>query len=297
MNKKTKIIISVLIILVAVSFAKDLVIKVGVEKGVRIATGLPLKISSFRLGLARTLVGIKSMKLYNPKGFEDKIMLDMPEIYVDYHLTPVFRGKIHLQDMRINLKEFVVVKNKDGKVNLDSLKVVKEQKSGSAAERPAARPKKAGGKAPEMQIDSLELKIGKVIYKDYSKGAKPSVQEFNIGIDEKYNDIDSPQALITLIMVRAFTGTTIGRLANIDMKALQGSISDTLAGATEVVSEKAAEAKLAAEKAAKEAEAAAQKAAQEAEAAARKAAKNAEAALKKAAEEVKDKFKLPFGEN
>ncbi len=128
MKKPLTILVGVLSIFIVLSFVKDVLIKVSVEKGVYIATGLPLKMQGFRVGILRTLVSIKGLKLYNPKGYADKVMLDMPQIHIDYNLIPTFKGKLHFQDMRINLKEFYVIKNKDGEVNLNSLNVVKEEK-------------------------------------------------------------------------------------------------------------------------------------------------------------------------
>ena len=209
--------------------SKNTIVRVSIEKGVEMVTGLRLKIDKIDVGLMTTLVGIDNLKLYNPPGFEDKVMLDMPEIYVDYDLPKILTGKIHLNKVRINMKEFTVVKNANGELNLDSLKVVKEQKTEKTAE-PAKK-----GKAPEMQIDSLELKIGKVYYKDYSKGGKPQVQEFNVNLNEKYTDINDPSELVSLIVVKALSNTTIARLTGFDLKGLQGTITDTLGSAQKIV--------------------------------------------------------------
>ncbi len=209
--------------------SKNTIVRVSIEKGVEMVTGLRLKIDKIDVGLMTTLVGIDNLKLYNPPGFEDKVMLDMPEIYVDYDLPKILTGKIHLNKVRINMKEFTVVKNANGELNLDSLKVVKEQKT----EKPAELAQK--GKAPEMQIDSLELKVGKVYYKDYSKGGKPRVQEFNVSLNEKYTDINDPSQLVSLIVVKALSNTTIARLTGFDLKGLQGTITDTLGSAQKIV--------------------------------------------------------------
>jgi len=163
--------------------------------------------------------------LFNPAGFKDQTMLDMPEVYVHYNLPAIIKGKIHLIEARIYLREFVVVKNENGILNLDSLKVVQAQKEGRGpAEGKAA-------KAPEIQIDNLNLKIGKVIYKDYSSGGQPSVKEFNVNINESYKDINNPYALVSLIVVKAMMNTTIAGLTNFDLQGLSGTVSDTLAGA------------------------------------------------------------------
>ncbi|MDB4349548.1 hypothetical protein OAA99_01180, partial [Omnitrophica bacterium] len=130
MKKPVVVIISVIAILLVLSVVKNMVVKAAVEAGVEAVTGLPLKMKSLNVGIVRTLVGIKSLTLFNPKGYPDEVMLTMPEVYVDYNLLPIFKGKVHLQEMRINLKEFAVIKNKKGEVNLDSLKVVSAQKEG-----------------------------------------------------------------------------------------------------------------------------------------------------------------------
>jgi len=237
MKKIIGIVIGVFVVLLVLSVAKDALIKTSVEKGVEIVTGLRLGIQSFQVGLAKTVVGMKNLRLYNPGGYKDRVMLDMPEIYVDYDLPAVFRGKVHLEEMRMNMSEFTVVKNEKGELNLDSLKVVQEEKKPARSAGP-----KEKGKAPEIQIDSLELKIGKVVYKDYSKGGEPSVQEFNIGLDEKYKNINDPNKLVALIIVKALMNTTVDRLTGFDLSGLRGSVSDTLATGQKAMAEATAQA-------------------------------------------------------
>ena len=231
-----------------------------------------MRIGSFKAGMINTLVDIKDLRLLNPAGFKDKNMLDMSEIYVDYDLPAIFAGKVHITDMRIGMKEFTVVKNEKGKLNLDSLKVVQAQKSGGEAQD------KDAAKLPDIQIDKLRLKVGKVYFKDYSKGGEPSVREFSINIDEEYENITSPSALISLIVVKALMNTPISRLANFDLRGLQGSISDTLAGAQKVAAEAAAKMQVAAQQA-------------------QEAGKEAAEAAKGATDALKGVLKNPFGGN
>jgi hypothetical protein len=237
MKKWMVIAIGILAVIFILGVVKDLVIKVAVESGTQMVTGLKLKMGGFKAGLLNTLVDIKDLRILNPEGFKDKNMLVMPEIFVDYNLGAIFRGKVHLTDARINMREFTVVKNKKGKLNLDSLKVVQAQKSGA---RPA---EKSGAKAPEIQIDKLRLTIGRVIYKDYSAGGEPSIKEFNVNIDEEYTNITNPYTLVSLIVVKALANTSIARLTNFDLKGLSNSVSGALAGAHKVTAQAAETAK------------------------------------------------------
>lgn len=227
--KKTRVIaIWVIAAFIALSFIKDAVIKTSVEKGVEIVTGLKLGIRSLRVGVIKTSVNIRGLKLYNPKSFKDRVMLEMPEIYVYYNLPSIlFRKEIYLKEIRIDLKEFWVIKNANGELNLDSLNVVKARKS-------AATPEAEGKGTPaKIRIDALRLKIGKVVYKDYSKGPNPSVKEFNVNIDERYSDITNPYAVVSLIVVKALANTGVASLAGFDVNGLSNTVSGTLSTAKE----------------------------------------------------------------
>lgn len=230
------VVIGLIVIVLALGLAKDVIIKTAVEKGVEVVTGLQLHIASFHMGIIKQVVAIKDLKLFNPKDFEDKVMLNMPEIYVDYDLPAIISGKLHIPEIRVDLKEFVVEKNAKGALNLDSLNVVQAQKGGGKAQAQA----QAQAQMPPMMIDMLSLKIGKVVYKDYSGGGAPSVNEFNINIDETFRNIDNPSSVVAIIIVKALMNTTIGQLANFDIGGLQGSVSGTLSTATKTATQAAA---------------------------------------------------------
>jgi uncharacterized protein involved in outer membrane biogenesis len=169
------------------------------------------------------------LKLSNPKGFEDSDMLLMPEILVDYDLATLLKGKVHLEKLTINLEKFVVVRNSKGKLNLDSLRAVQKSK------KQAAKKKKAGP-APQANIDKLSLKIGRVIFKDYSKGGEPEVKYFNINLNESYSNVTDLNAVVSLIVVKALQKTTISTLTNFDVTDLEGSLTNAVGVSKQLVS-------------------------------------------------------------
>lgn len=234
MNKRLKIIIIVLCCIILAVLAKNSIARVAVSTSVRAMTGLKVGMRRMHVGLIRTLIDIKGLKLFNPAGFPEALMADMPEIYVDYDLGAFLARKVHLERLRINLREFVVIKNEKGEVNLNSLKSVKAKKTKEKEKKPAQAEKKDA-----FKIDVLELKIGKVIYKDYSRGAPPSVAEFNVNIDERYENITNPEKLANVILVKALVNTTIANLANFDLGLLKGEVADLLKSATRIAGETA----------------------------------------------------------
>jgi hypothetical protein len=213
------IVIVILALFLILLLGKNMIAKIAVEKGVEQVTGLKLKTESFNIGIIKTFVGIKNLKLFNPAEYKDKIMFYMPEIFVDYNLSAMMKRKVYLEKVRMNLKEFTVVKNDKGQLNLNSLKPIETKKE---VEKPKKKKKE---KAPGMHIDRLELKIGKVIYKDYYKKETPSVREFNINLDEKYENITDLNSLVRLIVVKALMNTTIASLANFNIGPLVKDVS------------------------------------------------------------------------
>jgi hypothetical protein len=229
------ILIGILGLLIIFAVGKNMIIANVLKGGVKALTGLKMHIASTDVGIFTTKVDIEGFELYNPAGFEDKLMIDMPELYVDYSLSEMLKKKVHLFELRIHLKEFVVVRNKDGKLNLDSLKVVKDtKKETAAAETPTPEKKKAKPES-SFQIDVMSLKIDKVIFKDYTAGAKPKITEYPVKINEKFTNINDPKQVANVIIVKAVMNTAIARLTNFDVNALASSASDTLKSATKIV--------------------------------------------------------------
>lgn len=218
---------------------RDTIAKMALVGGMKRLAALDVEVKGIHVGLGTTDLGVEELKLHNPSGYPDPIMMDMPEFYVDYVLMDILKGNIHLKEIRLDLKEFVVVKNQKGELNLNSFKSVQESKK----EEKTAQTQ-APSSETHLQIDVLKLKIGKVIFKDYSKGGEPVVKAYDVNIDNEYKNITDPSALSKLIISEALVKTSIARLANFDVASLtkdvKGLAKSVTSEATETV-EKAAE--------------------------------------------------------
>jgi hypothetical protein len=192
-----------------------------VSAGVKAATGMELSMESINLGITKPEIGIKKLKLFNPSGFEDKVMADMPEIYVDYNAKAFLKRNIHLRKLKMHLKEFVVVRNEGGGLNIDSLTAIREKKT-------KAPPQKKKSAGPAFKIDVMELKIDKVIFRDYAKGILPKRMEFVVSINERYENITDPRTLTRLIVLKALMNTTVAKLTDFNIESLKTGIPDIL---------------------------------------------------------------------
>ncbi|MDD5653091.1 MAG: hypothetical protein PHT31_02875, partial [Candidatus Omnitrophica bacterium] len=214
MKNKLVVIIVVIAALFVLGVVKDQAIKTIATVQVSNITGAKAHIGSFSLGLLNQRVKINDFKIFNPAGFPKGVLLDIGKIHVNYDLPGILKGKLHLPEVKVDLKEVVVIKDKEGKLNVDSLKVAK--KEGAKETKPA--------KAMEMAIDTLDLSIGKVILKDYSRGeGRLWVEVYDIGIQNRvYKNITSAQQFISLILVESMKPTAIKSAAIYGAASLAG---------------------------------------------------------------------------
>lgn len=190
---KKKIIRFLLIIflgLLLISLSKDFIITSIASTVVTKVTGAKTHIGWVSLSFLRQSLTIKNLKIYNPQSFSNEILLDMPKFHGSLDIGALLGGKLKMPSVELDLKQVLLERNAQGKLNIDALKVSEESPRG----------KKPNQQMP-FQIDVLDLDIGKVISKEYSaSGASPAVRVFDVEIHKSYKNITSAEQLIMLIL-------------------------------------------------------------------------------------------------
>ncbi|MGD0058170.1 MAG: hypothetical protein ABSD58_02010 [Verrucomicrobiia bacterium] len=177
-----------LIVLVAILFlARNVIARKSVEYGAKRITGFPLTVGAVDLQLFSSKVDVHDLKLMNPPEFQEKMFVDMPELYVDYRLLSMFSGAPHVNDMLINIKQLVIVKNNKGESNAQKLKGVVSSGGGSS-------------KSSKYAIDKLRVHIGTVTIKDFSR-AKPYEHSTPLNIDVTYPNITDSTDISRLVLL------------------------------------------------------------------------------------------------
>ena len=222
MKTMIKIVVAIAVVLIGFSVIKNGLTQAVLSGALSKAAHVPVHIGSTHVGLASTTIDLKNIKVGNPRSFPEKLMVDAPEIYISFDLPGFFKGLAHFREVKLNLKEIVVIKNTNGDLNINALKPSKEQK------------KTQSGEAPKLKIDKLSLTIGRVVFKDYSQGSPPKIQVFDINIqDRQYTHIENIPAVVSLVMFEALTRTSLSRLTDLDLgvfKAGAGKVEETAKG-------------------------------------------------------------------
>lgn len=235
--KKIKWILGIVVVLVLLSVMKNVILQFVIETSLSKAAHVPVKIGATHFSLSKRSIDLRDIRIMNPSSFTDRVMLDAPQVAIAVVPSEFLKGRAHFTEARLNLKEIVVVKNKDGQLNVNALKPKTE------GEKPAARPDEkpsAGTQPTKLQIDKLYLTIGRVVYKDYSAGSAPAVQTFDINMkDREFTNITDPKTVISLIMFEALTRTTLSRLTDLDLNNFKDGAVGVLAGSLGLVGDSA----------------------------------------------------------
>jgi hypothetical protein len=208
--KKIFIISLIIVVFVsALAVTKDQIIKNIVAYGASKVIGARVDIGGFSMGIFKQSVQIRDLKVFNPEGFPSDILLDMPMIRADYDLKAILRKELHIRFLEINLKELNIVRDEKGILNVDSLKI--------------ARDKEKKAEQLPMRIDTLNLTVGKVYYRDFSQAGGKLPAAFDVGITGKtYKNITSARQLIVLILTESMKQTTIKNAAIYGVSSLLG---------------------------------------------------------------------------
>lgn len=208
------VITSCLVVLfVCLFFARNTILKFTVIKTTENIIGTSVKIERIALDLVNQEFKVEGFKLMQPKDYGEGVMIDIPSINANYDMNHLLRKKVFLKQLSIDLKELVVIKDTDGKLNVDSLKIAKKNGGECVSETSSA------------EMEKLCLSVGKVVYKDYKKGPKPEITVYDINVKNKeYKDIPSERDLAVLVITQSMLHTAIKDAAIYGVTAATGLV-------------------------------------------------------------------------
>jgi len=187
-----------LIIIAVLWFAQQIILRPIIEAVATQAVGARVTLGSFSLNIFSHQVRITDLQIYNEQGFPPKVFFKASEILVDADLLEAIQGRIHCPLVIFRLDKMIVFKNAQGKLNVDELKVVKENLHA-----------KNKGPMPNFKIDVLKLNIEQVVVEDDSK-TPALIEAYDLNLKDKtIRNIDGVPKLVGVIMLEVLKPTAI----------------------------------------------------------------------------------------
>lgn len=77
------------------------------------------RIGQLHLSILNPALTIKDLYINNPSGFPPDPMIRISDLSIRYNLPSILNGKVLLPEVDLFIKELYVIRNKDGKINLN----------------------------------------------------------------------------------------------------------------------------------------------------------------------------------
>jgi hypothetical protein len=183
--------------------------KNAIEAVISNALGVKVKIAEVRADIKNGTLHIKDLAIYNPRGFtESDIMAYLPEVSGQFTVKSLIAGnKLHFTSLRIHVKATEIVKNKNGKLNVEQLAIFKEP----SEEFP-------------MVTDRFILTADAVIYKDLSGKGLPHTEAFVLNVkDKEYSGFPTLEDVASKIVSEIVGRTTIQGAALVGLAVAAGA--------------------------------------------------------------------------
>lgn len=198
----------------------ELILKGYAKQGL----GLDVSIEEIDLGIVNKYIWIQGLKVYNPSQFKDRVMIDVPLFYADFDAGSFFKKKIIIKEAGLYLKEFLVERNSEGILNLESIKTVRKERKDARILQSPNKEKEA----LDFNIKEFNLKIDRVICRDYSKGTKPREEILDVNIKETFSEITDFDEMVGLVLFKTVINTKIKNLTGFDLVGIKEDLSSIL---------------------------------------------------------------------
>lgn len=154
-----------LLLALAAVLGRDPILKAAAARAIERSTGMRVEIAKFKTGLRHPAIAMQGVKLYNYPEFGGALMLDVPNLLVEFDSELAAQGRLHFKQLRLHLAELNVVRDPAGRWNLE--KVEKEM-----TDRNAARAVRDEKKLQFAGIDEMHLTVGRITFVDQQRPAK-----------------------------------------------------------------------------------------------------------------------------
>jgi hypothetical protein len=184
--------------------------------------GAQVEIGSFGWNFFTQKIQIRNLRVFNPPGFPHQPLIDIPTIDVDYDLPSLIKGDLHFPYIDVDIKEMVIIKNPQGHLNVDALKVSQKASGPPSSQAPSAS--QAPPSERPLSIDIMKLNLGRTVYIDYAVANGPLVKVFDVGFKNKtFKNIRSVRQLSVVILTQGMGPAAIKTAAIYGVATILGA--------------------------------------------------------------------------
>ena len=225
----------------AAALAWMLFLPVGVAEQIRARTGFAASVASLSCNVFTGKLAVRGLVLNNPASFPVNNFVELREFSGEADVWSLFSERPVLDDLAVDVRRVTLVRRADGRSNAE---VFQENLFGLTGATSPARGVAQTSVAPspparKFLIRRLALRFDQLVVADHS-GKTPVVEEFNLGLDQHYENVtDAKQLLVPEVLRRlaaANLAPALGGLVSGDFgRALGVAVQGATARGTEML--------------------------------------------------------------
>lgn len=188
----------VVLLVVVLLIFRNPILKAVARQALRAETGMEVVIGGLKTDFGAGSMTLSGFQLINLPEFGGGVFVDIPEVHAELDADAAAGGRVHFKVLRFDLALAQVVKNKEGRTNLQQLD-----------EHTRARARLKKKKNPQEKeavfdgIDTFYFSLGKVKYSDLKNPGNN--REFECGLkDEVAKDLKSEEELSDWMTTKLF---------------------------------------------------------------------------------------------
>ena len=159
-------------LLLLVVIFRDSLIKFGVTRIGSWLTGVEITMDSFDTSLSEGTLHLKGLQVANPQGFEQPLMVDLDELFVDIDPSTIFSKEIVIEEIRVSGLDVAAEFDKKSRFNVttltDNLQEHFPPEEKPAKEPPAEEPSDEPGTKPAILIRDIDVRLSLSMIHDLS---------------------------------------------------------------------------------------------------------------------------------
>ena len=194
---------------------KNLKIKEIVEKQIEESLGIDVSIERMEFSPLLAHIGASGITIYNPGDFEEKELAYIDAIHFIFDPVEMLtRKKPNIYILGLSLKRLNIIKNQEGKVNIEEINPLKNENAALQDKTP-------------YYFDVIVLSVGQVRLVDYSgTNKKEHIYPININ-NATFISLKDEQDVVKMIISKAIENTDIGKIINLKIIPVVSQIGDT----------------------------------------------------------------------
>ncbi|OQX82843.1 MAG: hypothetical protein B6D53_03660 [Candidatus Omnitrophica bacterium 4484_49] len=192
-----KLILVVIILGVIFYFLQDQIMKFALPYIIAKNSNVKVRIAKVDSELQKGYIRLAGIVVLNPQGFKQEKLAEINSVVIDLNLKRLLLNKIHFSKLFVDIATIYIVKGENGMVNISRIK-----KPGTESKKEKRR--------RQISIDKMHIRVGEVIYVDYSQ--KPArAKRIRLNLDKEFTDVtDLRKTLIPLFTQIAVNKTLYG---------------------------------------------------------------------------------------